>query len=185
MLLTVLPLSPFHPNILQTHSWYCMLLSTRKVTFWFTVPNSSPTRCTCWHGSIQYTQHAWQSWLKYLQQQWLIFLHSSESLWRHCCHAGYPSVFCTALAGSKFIASQLFPLLKPKLALLLASIAPLEPTYAKSDFSPMPIKLPFVLKVSTALEKHKSGNYLDCLWIFLLWWVLRPDPSRCWDYQEL
>lgn len=47
-----------------------------------------------------------------------------------------------------------------KLALLLASIAPPEPTYAKSDFSPMPIELPFVLKVSTVQEKHVSGNYL-------------------------
>lgn len=151
MLLTVLLFSPFHPNILQTHSLYCTLLSTWKVTFCFTVPNSSPARCSCWHQFLQYTRHIWLSCLSYLQQQWLTFLHSSKSLWRHCCHAGY-SVFCTALAGSKFIASKLFPLLKPKLALLLARIAPPESTYAKSDFSPTPIKLPFVLKVPTALE---------------------------------
>lgn len=46
-------------------------------------------------------------------------------------------------------------------------------------------KTSICIKSPYCAGKHVSCNYLDCLWIFLLWWVLRPDPSRCWDCQEL
>lgn len=42
----------------------------------------------------------------------------------------------------------------------------------------MPIKFPFVLKLSTALERHVSWNYLDFCGYFFSDWALRPDSSR-------
>lgn len=46
------------------------------------------------------------------------------------------------------------------------------------SLAPMPITFPFVLKLSTALERHVSWNYLDFCGYFFSDWALRPDSSR-------
>lgn len=58
------------------------------------------------------------------------------------------------------------------------STVPLNPFKPSLNLAPMPIKFPFVLKLSTALERHVSWNYLDFCGYFFSDWVLRPDSSR-------
>lgn len=48
----------------------------------------------------------------------------------------------------------------------------------------MPIKFPFVLKLSTALERHVSWNYLDFCGYFFSDWALRPNSSRHQSSQD-
>lgn len=46
------------------------------------------------------------------------------------------------------------------------------------SLTPIPINFPFVLKLSTALERHVSWNYLDFCGYFFSDWVLRPDSFK-------
>lgn len=82
------------------------------------------------------------------------------------------------LAQNMQLLSFISSLLKPKFALLQASIAPLNPFMPRLCLAPMPIKFPFVLKLSSALERHVSWNYLDFCGYFFSDWAPRPDSSR-------